>query len=145
MLPGQALRQTAIAQSPSIPIKASTTTSSPTPGITQTPLMRTPPKVGGYHAQFQTPAMAPHTPPKKNAAAARGMPPPIPPNKPVIPSKTSSSVRRPDTGGEIEKKKTNVPVKDGEPLRPGQGIEMLGQELADFQQMFVTMATSNNT
>ncbi|XP_050519135.1 CTTNBP2 N-terminal-like protein [Diabrotica virgifera virgifera] len=144
VLPGQALRQTAIAPSPSIPIKPSTTSASPTPISVQAPLMRTPPKVGAYHAQFQTAGTAPQTPPKKNAAAARGVPPPIPPNKPVIPSKASSTVRRPDSG-EIEKKKPNVPLKDGEALRQGQGIEMLGQELADFQQMFVTMAASNNT
>lgn len=104
---------------------------------------RNPPKGAAFHPQFQTGSTAPQTPPKKSSVAARGVPPPIPPNKPVIPSKTATA-RRPDSA-ESEKKKTNVPLKDGEPVRSGQGIEMLGQELADFQQMFVTMATSNNT
>ncbi|XP_056645186.1 CTTNBP2 N-terminal-like protein [Diorhabda sublineata] len=145
VLPGQALRQTAVAPSPSIPLKPTTTSPTPIPVSAQPPLMRTPPKVGMFHGQFQSPSnMAPHTPPKKNAAAARGVPPPIPPNKPVIPSKAPATVRRPESG-EADKKKPNVPLKDGEPIRPGQGIEILGQELADFQQMFVTMATSNNT
>lgn len=114
------------------------------PGTPQASAVRTPPKVAaGFHSQFQTPTTAPQTPPKKSSVAARGVPPPIPPNKPVIPSK-STTPRRPDSG-ELEKKKTPLPLKEGEPVRSGQGIELLGQELADFQQMFVTMATSNNT
>lgn len=111
-------------------------------GSSQTSTARTPPKATAFHPQFQS-STAPQTPPKKSSAAARGVPPPIPPNKPIIPSK-SVAARRPDSG-ESEKKKASAPLKDGEPVRPGQGIEMLGQELADFQQMFVTMATSNNT
>lgn len=53
---------------------------------------------------------------------------------------------------ESDKKKTNIgPNKEAVNLSDAAGraappgIEMLGQELADFQQMFVTMATSNNT
>lgn len=102
-----------------------------------------------FHTHLQQQSTAPQTPPKKGAAA-RGVPPPIPPNKPVIPSK-STAPRRPDSG-ESEKKKPNVSPKEPEQqtsqqqgVRTGQGIELLGQELADFQQMFVTMATSNNT
>nr|XP_023022271.1 uncharacterized protein CG10915-like [Leptinotarsa decemlineata] len=144
VLPGQALRQTAIAPSPALAAKVSAGSPGPNQGSSQVSALRTPPKAAGFHSQFQSPPTAPQTPPKKSSAAARGVPPPIPPNKPVIPTKSSTSVRRPDAG-ESEKKKPNVPLKDGEPVRPGQGIEMLGQELADFQQMFVTMATSNNT
>lgn len=82
----------------------------------------------------------------------RGVPPPIPPNKPVIPSKQSTA-RRPESA-DSEKKKNIIgnkestnPSTSSEPGRGASstGIEMLGQELADFQQMFVTMATSNNT
>lgn len=79
------------------------------------------------------------------------MPPPIPPNKPIIPTKQTQA-RRPDSGGDSEKKKPVVGSKEQSTLGPieqgrstSSGIEMLGQELADFQQMFVTMATSNST
>lgn len=109
-------------------------------------------------------------PPKKGAVLGRGLPPPIPPNKPVIATKQSVP-RRSDGSLAVEaaalpvadKKKPSLspPGKDspkphastaktedqtatgsGPPHPPG--IEMLGQELADFQQMFVTMATGNN-
>lgn len=84
----------------------------------------------------------------------RGVPPPIPPNKPVIPSKQTPS-RRADVVTEADKKKLPA-MGNKEPIASSStavdatraappGIEMLGQELADFQQMFVTMATSNNT
>ncbi|XP_060516199.1 CTTNBP2 N-terminal-like protein [Cylas formicarius] len=146
--PGQALRQTVIA-SPS-PIAPSAKLSPGIAGISAqgSSTIRPVPKPSFHpHLQQQT---APQTPPKKSSAAARGVPPPIPPNKPVIPNKTAAS-RRPDSG-ESEKKKSNVVPKEGDQLpqqlqtvRSGQGIESLGQELADFQQMFVTMATSNNT
>lgn len=141
--PGQALRQTAITTSPS-PLAASSKIG---PGAIDSSTIRPVPKPA-FHSHLQQ-ATAPQTPPKKGAAA-RGVPPPIPPNKPVIPSKTAAP-RRPDSG-ESEKKKPNVAPKDGDQqtsqqhvVRTGQGIELLGQELADFQQMFVTMATSNNT
>lgn len=91
----------------------------------------------------------PQTPPKKGAALGRGVPPPIPPNKPVIPSKTTP--RRADNTETDKKKPTLAGGKEltnaatvGEGRSAPSGIEMLGQELADFQQMFVTMATSNN-
>ncbi|CAH1153632.1 unnamed protein product [Phaedon cochleariae] len=142
VMPGQALRQTAIAPSPALAVKANTPQSGTSQGATQASTMRTPPKAGNFHTQFQSPS-APQTPPKKSAAT-RGIPPPIPPNKPVIPTKTSAAVRRPDSG-DGDKKKAPVPQKDGDPMRSGQGIDVLGQELADFQQVFVTMATSNNT
>ncbi|XP_030748776.1 uncharacterized protein CG10915 isoform X2 [Sitophilus oryzae] len=138
--PGQALRQ------PVVPISSSTLSSTKlgqgTAAIDSSTIRPVPKST--FHSHLQQPAQTvPQTPPKKGAAA-RGVPPPIPPNKPVIPSKTAIS-RRPDSA-EYEKKKP----KDGEPqttqqvVRTGQGIEILGQELADFQQMFVTMATSNN-
>lgn len=110
------------------------------------------PSKPAFHPTFTQSTAAPATPPKKGAALGRGVPPPIPPNKPVIPSKQTPS-RRPESS-ELDKKKPSLPTsKDpaaappaaGDPTRPAQGIEMLGQELADFQQMFVTMATSNNT
>lgn len=109
---------------------------------------RTPNK-STFHPSFQQQSPgAPQAPPKKGAAIGRGVPPPIPPNKPVIPTKQTPA-RRPDNT-EPDKKKNNMSSnKDTtiqDPARaPGPGIEMLGQELADFQQMFVTMATSNNT
>lgn len=102
------------------------------------------------HPQYSA-TVAPQTPPKKGMAVGRGVPPPIPPNKPIISSKQTPS-RRVD-GGEVEKKKTSLTsgkelTNPAAPVEPGRsapsGIEMLGQELADFQQMFVTMATSNN-
>lgn len=101
-----------------------------------------------FHGHLQQTSTAPQTPPKKGAAA-RGVPPPIPPNKPVIPSK-STAPRRPECV-EPEKKKPIITAKEPDQqtsqqaVRSGQGIELLGQELADFQQMLVTMATSNNT
>lgn len=112
-----------------------------------------------FHPQYQS-STAPQTPPKKTAATGRGVPPPIPPNKPVIPCK-QTAVRRPDSAETDKKKQSNtISSKDGGVGGGGgvssgetslskefnsQGIEILGQELADFQQMFVTMATSNNT
>lgn len=121
---------------------------------TQTPSQpntsRTPAK-GVLHQQYSG-TVAPQTPPKKAAPVGRGVPPPIPPNKPVIPSKQTPS-RRADAA-ELDKKKpslvgTKEATNQAAPVEPGRGaqpgIEMLGQELADFQQMFVTMATSNNT
>lgn len=120
--------------------------SSASSGLSDSSTIRAGPKPAfPPHVQQSTP---PQTPPKKGAAA-RGVPPPIPPNKPVIPSKVAVP-RRPDSG-ESEKKKPNVLPKETDQQtsqqgnRTGQGIELLGQELADFQQMFVTMATSNNT
>lgn len=111
---------------------------------------RTPAK-GVLHQQYSG-NVAPQTPPKKGAAVGRGVPPPIPPNKPVIPSKQTPS-RRADVTDLDKKKPSSVGNKEvtnqaAAPVEPGRaqpGIEMLGQELADFQQMFVTMATSNNT
>lgn len=110
----------------------------------------------GFHPQYSATTTAPQTPPKKGAVAGRGVPPPIPPNKPVIPSKQTPS-RRLESTTEVDKKKlsmtgnkdlptttTATVPNDGTRAAPS-GIEMLGQELADFQQMFVTMATSNNT
>lgn len=109
-----------------------------------------------FHSQYQS-GTAPQTPPKKAAATGRGVPPPIPPNKPVIPCK-QTAVRRPESNETDKKKQSNTitskdggvggggGVSSGETSRSNsQGIEILGQELADFQQMFVTMATSNNT
>ncbi|KAL3289877.1 hypothetical protein HHI36_023267 [Cryptolaemus montrouzieri] len=131
VMPGQVLRQTAIAVTPGT--KASV---NPVAG-------KTPGKIG-----FQYQSTVPQTPPKKGSLAARGVPPPIPPNKPVIPIKQTTP-RRPEAAVDLEKKKPNVQAKEGatpsDTTRNSQGIEMLGQELADFQQMFVTMATSNNT
>lgn len=140
--PGQALRQTAIAPTtpPSKVSLAQATTASTT---------RTPTKPG-FHPPAQS-SIAPATSPKKGSVASRGIPPPIPPNKPVIPTKQTPA-RRPDSGGDTEKKKSVVGTKEQSTLGPTEqgrstssGIEMLGQELADFQQMFVTMATSNST
>ncbi|KAJ8936491.1 hypothetical protein NQ314_012355 [Rhamnusium bicolor] len=75
----------------------------------QASTVRTPPKAAAFHPQFQTTSTAPQTPPKKSSLAARGVPPPIPPNKPVIPSKTATA-RRPDSG-ELEKKKQTYLLK----------------------------------
>lgn len=143
--PGQALRQTTIAP----PIPTTKLMSNAGPSAQQTTATRSQPK-GPFHSQYQGTATAPQTPPKKGAVAGRGVPPPIPPNKPVIPCKQTPA-RRPDSV-ETDKKKTSsaankeAPPAPGEASRSGsQGIEMLGQELADFQQMLVTMATSNNT
>lgn len=120
--------------------------------MTQAAASRTPAKAG-FHPQYSA-TTAPQTPPKKSAVVGRGVPPPIPPNKPVIPSKQTPS-RRMEGATEADKKKPSlpgnkevaaspaVPVDSSRTAPPG--IEMLGQELADFQQMFVTMATSNNT
>lgn len=104
-----------------------------------------------FHPTY-TQNTAPQTPPKKGSVVGRGVPPPIPPNKPIIPNK-QTPIRRSE-GVEADKKKMNTPgtkeiVNPSTSTEPGRsappGIEMLGQELADFQQMFVTMATSNNT
>lgn len=117
------------------------------------------------------------TPPKKGAMLSRGLPPPIPPNKPVIVTKQSVPRR---SESDLDKKKpaaaTPTITKDtlgksspgaiaakttvgddhsAAPTAtstatatatnaPAQGIEILGQELADFQQLLVTMATGNN-
>nr|CAI5848833.1 unnamed protein product [Callosobruchus analis] len=160
VLPGQALRQANITSS----AMAATKTTA-VPNLGSGTVSRTPSKAsaGSFHpqspAQVQLQATgtvpAPQTPPKKGAGAARGVPPPIPPNKPVIPSKSATVIRRPELGGagvesQDKKKPAPVPVplqgsKEADAPKQGQGIEMLGQELADFQQMFVTMATSNNT
>ncbi|XP_018320632.1 uncharacterized protein CG10915 [Agrilus planipennis] len=105
-----------------------------------------------FHAPYQQQTTVPQTPPKKSLLVGRGVPPPIPPNKPVIPTK-QATIRRPESA-ETDKKKLNVQGKEtsGKPSTSSDGsrtnssgIEILGQELADFQQMFVTMATSNNT
>lgn len=121
--------------------------------MTQAAASRTSAKAG-FPPQYSA-TTAPQTPPKKSAVAGRGVPPPIPPNKPVIPSKQTPS-RRMEGATEADKKKPSLPgnkeatvapaavSSDGTRAAPP-GIEMLGQELADFQQMFVTMATSNNT
>lgn len=120
--------------------------------VTQAAATRTPANAA-FSSQYSA-TTAPQTPPKKGVAAGRGVPPPIPPNKPVIPSKQTPS-RRMEGATEADKKKTSLPGSkevsvpvavpaDGTRTAPP-GIEMLGQELADFQQMFVTMATSNNT
>lgn len=145
--PGQALRQTAIAPIP-IPPKASTVQPQANPGLST---IRTAPNKGATSAaaafhQPYTQTSAPQTPPKKGSVAGRGVPPPIPPNKPVIPSK-QNAVRRPETAEGDKKKPSGSKEVVGQPEagRSTPGIEMLGQELADFQQMFVTMATSNNT
>ena len=113
----------------------------------QSPAARSQPKPG-FHTQYQG-ATAPQTPPKKGAVAGRGVPPPIPPNKPVIPCKQTPA-RRPESADDKKKASSGgskeAAPSSGESSRSGsQGIEILGQELADFQQMFVTMATSNNT
>lgn len=101
---------------------------------------------------FNQNAQAPQTPPKKGAVLGRGVPPPIPPNKPVISTKQTPSRR--SESGDLDKKKVPPgtskeaapnPAAASDMSRTAQGIEMLGQELADFQQMLVTMATSNNT
>ncbi|XP_066254920.1 CTTNBP2 N-terminal-like protein isoform X1 [Euwallacea similis] len=139
--PGQALRQTAMVATAPTTNKISTSGSGPSDSSTIRAVTK-----ASFHGHLQQ-STAPQTPPKKGAAA-RGVPPPIPPNKPVIPSK-SAAPRRPDSG-ESDKKKPNVSPKESDPqtsqgVRAGQGIELLGQELADFQQMLVTMATSNNT
>lgn len=119
-------------------------------------------------------------PPKKGAVLGRGLPPPIPPNKPVIvtkqsvprrsdgslPTDTSSSTTTPSVITTDKKKPPSLSPPGKESPKPHAsttkteqdqnttgasgtnahppGIEMLGQELADFQQMFVTMATGNN-
>lgn len=61
------------------------------------------------------------------------------------PTATSSGgTAKPAAGGTDEQQNTGTPAAAaGHPHPPG--IEMLGQELADFQQMFVTMATGNNS
>lgn len=144
--PGQALRQTAIAPTVATAAKPPTTPQGTT-GPSVTRIAAKP----AFHPSFPQQSTAPQTPPKKGSVAGRGVPPPIPPNKPVIPTK-QTALRKPETA-DTDKKKTNLvankepppnPVP-ADPSRPPQGIEMLGQELADFQQMFVTMATSNNT
>lgn len=159
--PGQALRQTAITPTPlSSAAKTQPTAAAVAQGST---LNRTPPKPAFPLSPSVAAAAAtpPQMPPKKGSAIGRGVPPPIPPNKPVIPSKQSVARARPDsnTSGQEKKVKEKDGAPDGAPVSaqpaPGVsssaqprgqgGIEMLGQELADFQQMFVTMATSNNT
>jgi hypothetical protein len=96
--PGQALRQTTIAP----PIPTTKLMSNAGPSAQQTAATRSQPK-GPFHSQYQGTATAPQTPPKKGAVAGRGVPPPIPPNKPVIPCKQTPA-RRPDSA-ETDKKK----------------------------------------
>jgi hypothetical protein len=96
--PGQALRQTTIAP----PIPTTKLMSNAGPSAQQTTATRSQPK-GPFHSQYQGTATAPQTPPKKGAVAGRGVPPPIPPNKPVIPCKQTPA-RRPDSA-ETDKKK----------------------------------------
>lgn len=116
-----------------------------------TPQSRTPAKLGFHTSYTQSPP--PQTPPKKSVVIGRGVPPPIPPNKPVISNKQTPA-RRPESS-DTEKKKQSPAASVKEPVNPGTssesghitsttGIEMC-QELTDFQQMFVTLATSNNT
>nr|XP_022914814.1 uncharacterized protein CG10915 [Onthophagus taurus] len=152
--PGQALRQTAVA--PVIPALKGTASAVVIPSVqSQSSRTSSSSKQSTFHSQIQS-NVAPATPPKKGMVASRGVPPPIPPNKPVIPTKQSSS-RRPESS-ELEKKKQAAPPsagKDGKDSASegggggrsaASGIEMLvGQELADYQQVFVTMATSNST
>jgi hypothetical protein len=97
--PGQALRQTTIAP----PIPTTKLMSNAGPSAQQTAATRSQPK-GPFHSQYQGTATAPQTPPKKGAVAGRGVPPPIPPNKPVIPCKQTPA-RRPDSAETDKKKK----------------------------------------
>jgi hypothetical protein len=97
--PGQALRQTTIAP----PIPTTKLMSNAGPSAQQTTATRSQPK-GPFHSQYQGTATAPQTPPKKGAVAGRGVPPPIPPNKPVIPCKQTPA-RRPDSAETDKKKK----------------------------------------
>lgn len=101
------------------------------------------------------------TPPaKKIGALGRGLPPPIPPNKPVIGGKQAMP-RRPDVHQptqlpQVEQSSQQPPPLPAAPDKkrppalsppgkdPSTTVDPLGQELADFQQMFVTMATGNN-
>ncbi|KAF5300172.1 hypothetical protein FQA39_LY11206 [Lamprigera yunnana] len=142
--PGQSIRQV------SNVVTTSTSKLIPTTQ-TNTTQPRTPPAKPGFYTSYSQ-NTAPQTPPKKSVVVGRGVPPPIPPNKPVIPSKQTPA-RRPDSA-ETEKKKplasankenSNSGASSESGRNTSTGIEMLGQELADFQQMFVTMATSNNT
>ncbi|KAJ3640149.1 hypothetical protein Zmor_003465 [Zophobas morio] len=96
--PGQALRQTTIA--PPIPIATTKLMTNTGAAAQQSPAARSQPKPG-FHTQYQG-ATAPQTPPKKGAVAGRGVPPPIPPNKPVIPCKQTPA-RRPESADDKKK------------------------------------------
>ncbi|KAJ8923578.1 hypothetical protein NQ315_010157 [Exocentrus adspersus] len=114
--PGQALRQTATSATTTLTAKVNPASAAGSNQVSsQASMVRTPPKATAFHPQFQT-STAPQTPPKKSSVAARGVPPPIPPNKPVIPSKTATA-RRPDSG-DAEKKKLTYLLKMESPYDP---------------------------
>ncbi|XP_045481217.1 CTTNBP2 N-terminal-like protein isoform X3 [Harmonia axyridis] len=113
VVPGQVIRQTAVA-----PV-SKLVTPSPTSSVTsQGTVSRAPGKLG-----FQYQSNAPQTPPKKGSLAARGVPPPIPPNKPVIPIKQTTP-RRLESAADIEKKKATVPAKEDHNDRSSEKSQM---------------------
>nr|CAD7260196.1 unnamed protein product [Timema shepardi] len=108
---------------------------------------------------------------KKLVPPSRGVPPPVPPNKPVVPPKKEPvSSRRIDApAAEVKPSapgvklglalsKSSAPPQGGDPqvgeglpapaslhdATPPQGLDMLGPELADFQQLFVSMAAGSS-
>ncbi|CAG2056255.1 unnamed protein product, partial [Timema podura] len=108
---------------------------------------------------------------KKLVPPSRGVPPPVPPNKPVVPPKKEPvSSRRIDVpAAEVKPSapgvklglalsKSSAPPQGGDPqvgeglpapaslhdATPPQGLDMLGPELADFQQLFVSMAAGSS-
>nr|CAD7200025.1 unnamed protein product [Timema douglasi] len=108
---------------------------------------------------------------KKLVPPSRGVPPPVPPNKPVVPPKKEPvSSRRIDApAAEVKSSapgvklglalsKSSAPPQGGDPqvgeglpapaslhdATPPQGLDMLGPELADFQQLFVSMAAGSS-
>ncbi|KAF7271988.1 hypothetical protein GWI33_015193 [Rhynchophorus ferrugineus] len=133
--PGQALRQAVVSTSPS-----TIATSSKLGGGTATPdtsTIRPVPKSAFHpHMPQQHQQTAPQTPPKKGTVA-RGVPPPIPPNKPVIPSKAAITRRTDNT--ESEKKKSNVALKEGEPQTAQQ--ELLVTHRLEFPAIFPVIAS----
>ncbi|XP_044765082.1 CTTNBP2 N-terminal-like protein isoform X2 [Coccinella septempunctata] len=116
VIPGQVLRQTAVA--PVIPATKLATQSSISAATSQGTVSRTQGKLS-----FQYQSNVPQTPPKKGSLAARGVPPPIPPNKPVIPIKQATP-RRPETAADVEKKKVAGQVKEDHNDRSSEKSQM---------------------
>lgn len=73
----------------------------------------------------------------------RGVPPPIPPNKPVIPPKRENSRLGLNTSSVKEKETTSVAtptVSSGAAMTNSGNSEVLADELQDFQSVLVSMS-----
>lgn len=78
----------------------------------------------------------------------RGVPPPIPPNKPVIPPKRENSRLGINTSNVKEKETTVVNTANVQPIVVSSGAamtnsgnsEVLADELQDFQSVLVSMS-----